>query len=464
METITRFAPSPTGTLHVGSVRTALFSYLFAKKNNGKFILRIEDTDKERSTVVNSNIIIEAMDWLTLKADIGPIYQTDRLSRYQEVAASLIEKNQAYRCICSSERLEKLREKQLAAKEKPKYDGCCRELNLKQDDKPFVVRFKTPTMGDITFHDLVYGQITVANTELDDLVLLRQDGIPTYNFAVVVDDLDMQITHVIRGEDHVNNTPRQLNIYAALNAKLPEFAHLPMILGEDGKKLSKRHGAVSVLEFRQEGYLPEALLNYLVRLGWSHKDQEIFSLDEMIKYFDWKQVSRSPAIFNYDKLTWLNQHYIKTLPTDKIIESLKIQYANLNINPDPTADLGSIVAAMVDRCKTTREMAERTRCYVEDKVIFDKEAVQTHLQLEAKPVLQLLAAKLKLVTNWNKETLHHEIDGVATSLGLGKGKVAQPLRVALTGSTNSPSIDTTLLLIGKARSLKRINLILNQWL
>lgn len=463
METITRFAPSPTGTMHVGSVRTALFSYLFAKKNNGKFVLRIEDTDKERSTIINSNIIIEAMDWLQLKADIGPIYQTDRLLRYQEVAKDLIGKNMAYRCICSQERLETLRAQQLAAKEKPRYDGHCRELNLDEDAKPFVVRFKTPAIGDVMFHDLVYGKITVANAELDDLVLLRQDKIPTYNFAVVVDDLDMQITHVIRGEDHVNNTPRQIHIYAALHAKLPQFAHLPMILGEDGKKLSKRHGAVSVLEFQKEGYLPEALLNYLVRLGWSHKDQEIFSLDEMIQYFDWKQVSRSPAIFNYDKLMWLNQHYIKTLPQDTIIKALKNQYAALNITPDPEADLSAIVAAMVDRCKTMREMAERSRCYVEEKVIYDKEAVQAHLQLETKPVLQLLAAKLK-VTTWDKESLHHAIDVTAVSLGLGKGKVAQPLRVALTGSTNSPSIDTTLALVGKDRSLKRINFILNQWL
>ncbi|OGV25590.1 MAG: glutamate--tRNA ligase [Legionellales bacterium RIFCSPHIGHO2_12_FULL_37_14] len=464
MTTITRFAPSPTGTLHVGSARTALYSYLFAKQNAGKFILRIEDTDKERSTAENTNTILEAMDWLNLKMDIGPIYQTERLNRYQEVGDKLLAEGKAYRCTCSSERLDDLRKSQLAAKEKPRYDGHCRDLNLKAGDSPFVVRLKTPKIGEVNFHDLVYGKIVVANSELDDLVLIRQDKMPTYNFAVVIDDIDMQISHVIRGEDHINNTPRQIHIYTALEANLPKFAHLPMLLGEDGKKLSKRHGAVSVLEFRQEGYLHEALLNYLVRLGWSHQNQEIFSLEEMIKYFDWEHVSRSPAIFNYSKLTWLNQHYIKTLPREKIIAELKLQYALLDIKPDAEISLASLVGAMAERCKTMREMAEKTICFVNDKVIYDEEAVQQHLSMEAKPIFQLLVAKLKLVETWDEATLHHVIDGVATSLGQGMGKVAQPLRVALTGSTNSPSIDKTLVLVGKERSLKRINVFLNQWL
>lgn len=307
----TRFAPSPTGFLHVGGVRTALFSWLYAKRHHGEFILRIEDTDQERSTKESVRAILDGMAWLGMDYDEGPFYQTERYERYKQVAQQFLDEGKAYRCECSKERLEALRTEQLAAKEKPRYDGHCRDKNLPISDKPFVIRFKNPEQGTVTFHDEVYGEIHVANSELDDLILVRSDGHPTYNFAVVIDDIDMKITHVIRGDDHINNTPRQINLFQALKAPIPVFAHLPMILGEDGKRLSKRHGAVSVLQFKELGVLPHALLNYLVRLGWSHGDQEIFSIKEMIECFDLKNVSRGVSSFNYEKLYWLNQHYTK---------------------------------------------------------------------------------------------------------------------------------------------------------
>lgn len=318
----TRFAPSPTGFLHVGGVRTALFSWLYAKRHQGKFILRIEDTDRERSTDESVQAILDGMAWLGLDCDEGPFYQTKRYERYNQVAEQFLAEGKAYRCECSKERLESLREAQLAAKEKPRYDGHCRNKNLAASNTPFVIRFKNPDHGVVSFQDEVYGEIHINNNELDDLILVRSDGHPTYNFAVVIDDLDMNITHVIRGDDHINNTPRQINLFKALNAPIPTFAHLPMILGDDGKRLSKRHGAVSVLQFKELGVLPHALLNYLVRLGWSYGDQEIFSVEEMIAHFDLKNVSRGVSSFNYDKLYWLNQHYQKSDAPESVAEAL----------------------------------------------------------------------------------------------------------------------------------------------
>lgn len=452
----TRFAPSPTGNLHVGSVRTALFSYLFAKAQGGTFILRIEDTDQTRSTQAHADAIIEAMDWLGLHADEAPIYQSQRHERYETVVNQLLDTGKAYRCVCTKERLEALRSDQLSKKEKPRYDGHCRHQQLASTTTPCVIRLKSPESGHVTFTDLVYGDITVANTELDDLVLMRSDGVATYNFAVVVDDADMQITHVIRGDDHINNTPRQIHLYEALGWTIPQFAHLPMILGDDGKRLSKRHGAVNVLEFREAGYLPEALLNYLVRLGWSHQDQEIFSLQEMASYFNFEHVSRSPACFNYDKLTWLNQHYLKSMLPSELIPTLVWQLQQLNIDYDKQRDLGAVIQALAGRAKTMRELAESSRCYIQDQVIFDEEAVKKlfHAGL-IEPFSKLLQC-FEAMSDWQKEPIHQAIMDVCEACGLGMGKVAQPLRVVVTGGTQSPSIDETLCLIGKAWTVERL--------
>ena len=375
----TRFAPSPTGFLHVGGVRTALFSWLYARAHQGEFILRIEDTDKERSTEPSVQAILEGMHWLGLDSDEGPFYQTDRYPRYKSIAQQMLDEGSAYRCYCTKERLEGLREGQLANKEKPRYDGHCRSKNLKAGDTPFVVRFKNPTTGAVSFSDQVYGDIHVNNNELDDLILVRSDGNPTYNFAVVIDDWDMQITHVIRGDDHINNTPRQINLFNALNAPIPIFAHLPMILGEDGKRLSKRHGAVSVLQFKELGFLPHALLNYLVRLGWSNGDQEIFSIDEMIANFDLSNVSRGVSSFNYDKLYWLNQHYQKSDPPASVAKALAWHFIEQGID----ATQGPSLTDLVIR----RSAAERWPKWLKKAVIF----IKTLLNMMRMPLKSIYA-------------------------------------------------------------------------
>lgn len=455
MQIRTRFAPSPTGLLHVGGVRTALYSWLFARHHQGKFMLRIEDTDQERSTQASVATILDGMAWLGLNHDEEVVFQTQRYPRYREVVAQLLQQDKAYRCTCSHERLETLREQQLAAKLKPRYDGHCRERNLAEEEGPFVVRFRNPAQGIVHFNDKVYGSISVDNAELDDLIILRSDGHPTYNFAVVIDDWDMQITHVIRGDDHINNTPRQINLYHALEAPVPEFAHLPMILGEDGKRLSKRHGAVSVLEFKDEGFLPHALLNYLVRLGWSHGDQEIFSLDEMIAHFDLSSVSKGVSGFNYEKLLWLNQHYIKQDPPTDIAEILAPYFieAGMDINQGPP--LADLVALQSDRAKTLVELRDKSRYFYEE-VVYDAEAVAAHLTPISLDLLAKLAVRLQEVAVWQRTDIHHCLKELVTEQKVGFGQLAQPLRVAVTGSTMSPSIDATLELIGKQRVLERL--------
>ncbi|OGV45667.1 MAG: glutamate--tRNA ligase [Legionellales bacterium RIFCSPHIGHO2_12_FULL_42_9] len=453
----TRFAPSPTGFLHVGGVRTALFSWLYAKHNQGEFILRIEDTDRERSTPESIQAILDGMAWLGLDYDEGPVYQTNRYPCYQEAVLQLVAEKKAYRCVCSKERLASLREKQLAVKEKPRYDGHCRELDLKAGDEPFVVRFKNPLLGIVSFHDQVYGDIHVDNRELDDLVLIRSDGHPTYNFAVVIDDWDMGITHVIRGDDHINNTPKQINLFNAFNAPIPVFAHLPMILGDDGKRLSKRHGAVNVMQFKEEGYLPHALLNYLVRLGWSAGDQEIFSLEEMIAKFDLSQVSRGSAGFNYEKLQWLNQHYLKHDPVNEVERALRIHYAQRKINLNHGPLLTAVIPVFAERCKTLVELCEMTRFLYEEHVVYNEEAVKKQLQPTAVDSLRKLSVKLESLTRWKAEAIHQCIHELCEELSLGMGKIAQPLRVAVTGGTTSPSIDITLELLGKKRTLERLD-------
>lgn len=453
----TRFAPSPTGFLHVGGVRTALFSWLFARHHQGKFILRIEDTDQERSTQESVQAILEGMHWLGLDCDEGPYYQTNRYPRYHEVIQQLLSGGHAYHCYCSKERLETLRETQLAAKEKPRYDGHCRDKQLAATDQtPFVVRFKNPKQGVVSFSDQVYGEVHVDNCELDDLILIRSDGHPTYNFAVVVDDWDMQITHVIRGDDHINNTPRQINLFQALNAPVPVFAHLPMILGDDGKRLSKRHGAVSVMQFKELGFLSHALLNYLVRLGWSHGDQEIFSLDEMIAHFDLGHVSRGVSSFNYDKLHWLNQHYQKSDNPETVADALAWHFEKKNIDVSLGPALVELVTVQAERCKTLAEMCDKSLYFYQDAIEYDAEAVKKHLRPVILAPLTALHERLLSITVWAHDELQQAINDISAEFDINLGKIAQPLRVAITGSSMSPSIDMTLTLIGKARVIKRL--------
>jgi glutamyl-tRNA synthetase len=458
----TRFAPSPTGMLHVGGVRTALFAWLYARHHQGEFILRIEDTDQERSTQASVEAILEGMQWLGLNHDRGPFYQTSRYARYAEVAQQLLDEGKAYRCRCSTERLEMLREAQLLAKEKPRYDGHCREKNLVDNGSPFVIRFKNPQQGEVSFIDHVYGEVRVSNKELDDFIMVRTDRHPTYNFAVVVDDWDMEITHVIRGDDHINNTPRQINLFKALNAPIPAFAHLPMILGDDGKRLSKRHGAVSVLQFKESGFLPHALLNYLVRLGWSHGDQEIFSLEEMIDTFDLDNVSRGVASFNYDKLYWLNQHYQKSDSPQLVAEALAWHFQQQKIDVSDGPSLADIVTVQAERCKTLAEMCEKSQYFFQDHLEYDEDAVQKHLHAGILEPLAALYHSLSDLEDWQQDKLQQCVTDVSVAFGIGLGKIAQPLRVAITGGTISPSIDKTLALIGKRRVLHRLGEVLRK--
>jgi len=450
----TRFAPSPTGFLHLGGARTALYAYLYARKMQGKFILRIEDTDAERSTPESVQAILDAMTWLGLEHDEGPFYQTERFDRYRAVAQQLLAEGKAYRCYCSKARLAQLRDDQILKKIKPQYDGLCRGDTVNQDG-PFVIRFKNPGQGSVKFVDMVKGPIEVQNRELDDLIIVRSDDWPTYNFTVVVDDLDMQISHVIRGDDHVNNTPRQINLFYALNAKPPIYGHLSTILGSDGTRLSKRHGAVSVMQYKDDGYMPHALINYLARLGWSHGDQEIFSMAQLQSLFDVAHINHAAAAFNPEKLLWLNQHYLKTDDAASVALALTpfMQALSLDITHGP--DLRLVVGAMRDRAKTLVEMADKSRFFYAP-ITYNEKSVASHLSLESLPVLQQLALKLAELPTWDAEALHVAVSDVAQSLTLKLGKVAQPLRVAVTGDVISPSIDITLYLMGREKTLERL--------
>ncbi len=453
----TRFAPSPTGYLHIGGARTALFSWLFSKKMGGDFVLRVEDTDRERSTDESVQAILQAMDWLKLDYDEGPIYQTHRFDRYEEVIQQLIDNDQAYYCTCSKERLESLRNEQMSNKQKPRYDGCCRDKRLSPGDaENMVVRFRNPQQGVVVFNDLVKGEITVSNSELDDLIIARSDGTPTYNMTVVVDDSDMNITHVVRGDDHVNNTPRQINIFKALGVSIPQYAHVPMILGEDGKRLSKRHGAVSVMQYLEDGYLPEALLNYLVRLGWSHGDQEIFSVDEMQQLFSLEAINRAPSTFNPDKLSWINQQYLKTKDLYDIVDLVKQRLQKDGISLDKDLDISSIVDLYRGRVKTINELADSILYFFQDFGEYDAKAAKKAFKAAALEPLQLLYGKLSELSSWNMEDIHAVIQAVTEELQVNMGKVGQPLRVAVTGGSFSPPIDQTVAKIGRRNSLARI--------
>lgn len=450
----TRFAPSPTGYLHIGGARTALYCWLLARKNKGKFILRIEDTDRERSTPESVQAILDGMEWLGLDYDEGPFYQTERFDRYKEVIQQLLDEDKAYRCYCSKERLDELRKTQMENKQKPRYDGRCRDLSDEQDG-PYVIRFKNPTEGVVEFEDKVRGTVKFSNSELDDLIIARSDGTPTYNFTVVVDDMDMNINFVMRGDDHINNTPRQINILRALGVEPPQYGHVPMILGSDGKRLSKRHGAVSVMQYRDDGFLPEALLNYLARLGWSHGDQEIFSTQELKQLFSVEALNRSPAAFNEEKLLWLNQHYMKAGFTDHIAKALQLQFDALGIDTSDGPDLQTIIKVQCERTKTLKEMAERSRFFFEDVPLTEDMRAQVHDLNRA--ALKDFRDALEDLVEWSKSAVHTALAATAEKHELKMGKVAQPLRIILTGGKVSPPIDITIEMIGQQRVLKRLD-------
>lgn len=453
----TRFAPSPTGYLHVGGARTALFSWLYARRHGGTFVLRIEDTDLERSSEESVNAILEGMTWLGLEYDEGPFYQTQRFDRYKEVIEQLLAQGDAYHCYCSKEELEVMREQQRENKEKPRYDGRCRHRQQQPAGVQPVVRFKNPTEGAVKFNDAIRGEVTFNNNELDDLIIARSDGTPTYNLTVVVDDLDMGMTHVIRGDDHINNTPRQINIFKALGEQPPVYGHVPMILGDDGARLSKRHGAVSVMSYRDQGYLPEALLNYLVRLGWSHGDQEVFSLNEMVQLFEISDVNRAASSFNTEKLLWLNQHYIKNSPAEHVAHHLSWHLGQLDIDPSHGPALTDVVELLRERARTLKELAESCQYFYRDIRDYDEKAARKHLAADSLPILQDILQRLQNLNDWQAADIHHEVQQCAAAYEVGMGKVAQPIRVALTGNTVSPSLDVTLELAGRLRTESAIS-------
>ena len=463
MTVVTRFAPSPTGYLHIGGARTALFSWAYAKRHQGQFILRIEDTDIERSTPEAVEAIMDGMTWLHLDFDEGPIYQTKRMAVYKQYIDQLIKEDKAYLCYSSKEELEVLRESQMKAGLKPKYDGKWRPepgKSLPPTPKNIqpVVRFKNPTSGVVSWHDLVKGEITIANEELDDLVIARGDGTPTYNFCVVIDDWEMKVTHVIRGDDHINNTPRQINLLKALNANIPAYAHLSMILGDDGQKLSKRHGAVSVMQYFDQGYLPEAILNYLARLGWSHGDDEIFSMTDFCQWFDLDHITSSSAQFNTEKLDWLNSHYIKTLPLDHIGSAI-VPYLKKVVHTPIDQNL------LIGAIDIHRERANHLTSLAGDiAYIFEvqkpnQQDFEKHINAEALELIKSFQASLNKI-DWTKEAIHNVMNEVVTLHAIKFPKLAMPLRVLLTGIAQSPSIDAVMAILGRDETMKRLNLYL----
>ncbi len=419
--------------------------------------MRVEDTDRERSTPEAVQVILDGMKWLGLDADEGPFYQSQRYPRYREVIRQWLAEGKAYRCYCTKEELEEMRAAQLARKEKPRYDGRCRGRSEPKEGATPAVRFKNPTEGAVVVADAVHGNVVFQNAELDDLIIERSDGNPTYNFCVVVDDFDMKITHVIRGDDHLNNTPRQMNMLRAMGVEPPVYAHLPMILGPDGTKLSKRHGAVSVLYYREEGYLPEALLNYLARLGWSHGDQEIFTLAEMIGLFDIGDVNKSASAINPDKLAWINQQHLMRLPPVRIAEELRWQLERLGVAVGEGTRLEAVVEAQRERSKTLREMALASRFFFEAPAAYEEKAARKHLAPESRPVLEQARAALAALANWSAAPIHDTIQKLAEAGGFGLGKVAQPLRVAVSGGGVSPPIDRTLAILGREQTLLRLD-------
>jgi len=462
MSVVTRFAPSPTGNLHIGSVRTALFSWLFARHHDGEFLLRIEDTDRVRSTDEATQLILESLEWLGIDYDREPLYQSRRFEHYRDCAHALVDAGKAYYCVCSKERLEGLRADCIQRKVKPRYDNKCRDLGIKpSNDTPATIRFRHPTTGITTVDDMVQGTVDYQNSELDDLIILRTDGTTTYNFAVVVDEIEMGCTHVIRGDDHLNNTPRQIHLFNAFKHSVPRFGHVPMILSPDGRKLSKRANDCSILEWRSEGYLREAVLNYLVRLGWSNGDQEIFSVNEMIENFNSKNIQRSPASLDSKKLKWINHQHMMKLPPEFGVELAQPYFDNQGIQFDDSARNRKIFELQQPRSQTLVEFVEKSRyffCGVEE---YDEKAAAKHLQENCVPLLIELKQSLERVSNWSGNAIHAEISAIVERHGIGFGVMAQPVRVALTGSTVSPGIDVTIELIGRRETLQRLDAAVN---
>ncbi len=466
----TRFAPSPTGYLHIGGVRTALFNYLFARHHGGKFILRIEDTDRKRSTPEAIEAILHALKWLQLDWDEGPFYQTQRLSLYREKIQKLLAEGRAYPCVCTPEELEAKRQAALKEKRKPAYDGTCRNNSrdsatisdqLSAEGKPYTIRFLSPQDGTTVVEDAVKGIVSFENSESDDLIIARSDGTPTYNFCVVVDDIDMGMTHIIRGDDHLANTPRQILLYRALGYNPPQFAHVPLILGQNKARLSKRHGATSVTAYRDIGYLPEAMVNYLVRLAWSYGDQEIFSLAELIEKFSLDAVGKSAGVFNPEKLLWLNSHYIQERPLPQLAEEVKpfIAQKGTTLNSD-SEWLENMVATLQPRAKTLVELVESAHFYLNSEISYDTKAQAKFLTPTTKPILSGLKERLAQLQTWEATTLHGVFEEVMHEHNLGLGKIAQPVRVALTGGTASPGIFEVMDVLGKEITLSRLDLAL----
>ena len=457
----TRFAPSPTGYLHIGGARTALFSWAYARKHGGQFILRIEDTDLERSTDESVQAIFDGMAWLGLEYDEGPFFQMQRMPRYKQVINQLLDQGHAYHCYCSKDELETMREAQRAKGEKPRYDGRCRQRTNSEPGVSPVVRFKSPLEGEVIIDDLVKGRVVVSNKELDDLIIARGDGTPTYNFCVVVDDWDMEITHVIRGDDHLNNTPRQINILQALGAPLPQYAHVPMILGHDGERLSKRHGAVSVMQYFEEGYLPEALLNYLARLGWAHGDEEIFSLDQFVQWFDLASISKSPAKFDPEKLSWVNQQYLKTADNARLVALARPFMAQDCCDAAHGPDPAQVFDLLKERVSTLEELADAA-VYFYRPLEAHEDVRKQYLTAVVKPALEALVAKLQ-TAEWTRETLGPLIKEICAAHQLKMPQVAMPLRVMITGATQTPSIDAVMALIGRDEVLRRMHVQMSRY-
>lgn len=452
----TRFAPSPTGFLHIGGVRTALFSWLYAKHCGGQFVLRIEDTDTARSTAQMTEQILASLKWLGIDHDGEVVYQSARKERYAQAAKQLLDQGKAYHCYCSKEELDAQREEQLANQQKPRYDGRCRERSEARAGVEPIIRFCTPKQGSVVFEDCVHQRIEIANSELDDLVILRADGMPTYNFCVVVDDLDMEITHIVRGDDHLSNTPRQIHIWEALGATPPKFAHLPMILDENGKKLSKRTGAAGIDYYQGLGYLPQALKNYLLRLGWSHGDQEIFSQQEMIDLFDFDTVSHSPAALNLEKLDWLNSHYLNEMPSDELSEQLSYYINDLGWDINNGPEVKSVLPMLCERYKTLRAMAQGAQFLYCEKMEWDADKRDQHLSGDKRDLLQAVLDKLQSLEPWEEGAIKAAIDAILVERGIKMKELGGLLRYVLTAGLASPGLALTLQSVGKQRSLERI--------
>jgi glutamyl-tRNA synthetase len=455
-----RFPPSPTGHLHIGGVRTALFNWLYARHSSGVFVLRIEDTDRTRSTEESIQVILEGLSWLGLDWDEGPYRQTERLDVYQAHAYRLLAEGRAYHCYCSPQELQERREAALRRGDNPRYDRRCRDLQQPPPGRQPAIRIKAPLAGQTTFVDLIHGELTFENSELDDLIILRSDGTPTYNFAVVVDDVTMRITHVIRGDDHIPNTPRQIMIYHALDYPLPQFGHVSMILGSDKGRLSKRHGATSVLAYRELGYLPEAILNYLARLGWAHGDQEIFSKEELVEQFSLSELNKAAAIFNPDKLLWLNAHYLRTLPSERLIDELLPHLTREGIvkSPDEVdrAYLARAIDSVRERSKTLVEMAKWLRFYFTDHIIYEDKAAAKFLTAATAPLLSQLVEGLERLPTFDEASIEQVFQRLMAAEGVALGALAQPARVALTGGTVSPGIHEVMAILGRERVLSRL--------